>query len=678
MIRRLPPGVDALESFIEAEVLSASDVHVAAAIGRTIAGTSDSVLLAAALCVRGLRFGHVCIEPATVADTVLTDTDPVPATGDPTNTDPQSVHLEWPEPSTWIEALVASPAVAVCDPTAGKPDSGVLDDRIRPLVFDGTRLYLERYWRYERQVGDALLEASNDHLGLAMSGFDSTSVEAMLDRYLGTEHIADDDPSDSDSGSGSPDVPPSGQPTLPGLGPDAAAGTDPAEGAPRMVENLQRRAARTVLDHRVTVLAGGPGTGKTHTVAHLLAAVQHLASETGEAPEIALAAPTGKAAARMTEAIRAAVVRAEPPESVARPLLELEATTIHRLLGYRDGISFRHDRQDPLPHDLVVIDETSMVALPLMARLLDALRSEASVVLVGDPFQLASVEAGAVLGDVVGPAARTSATSDPPSMPTGPLADSIVVLEQVHRYDRRSGIAALADAVRATDADRVLEVLRDPSTTDVRWVDPADGPALEQLRSAVAEDSAGVMAEARSGDPADALERATALKVLCGTRFGPLGSYAWRDLIEQRIPRIDRSLSTRGKWYLGRPLMVTRNDYITGVFNGDTALVVERDGRPMVATAGSGTTRLLSTSQVDSLETWWAMTIHKSQGSEFDHAIVSLPDSPSRVLTNELLYTGITRGREQVTVVASEESLRTAVDRRISRASGLGERLWPG
>ena len=499
-------------------------------------------------------------------------------------------------------------------------------------MFDGTRVYLERYWRYERRVGDLLLEQSTGH----SNGLDARSIrtevsaaaiDAVLDQYFGPE-----DP-------GRPD--------------------------------LQRLGARVALTRRITVLAGGPGTGKTHTVARLLAALHQLAADDKRPLQVALAAPTGKAAARMTEAVHQAVAGGHLPKAASQPLLANEAGTIHRLLGHRDGISFRHDRTNPLPHDVVVVDETSMVALPLMARLLDALRPDARVVLVGDPFQLASVEAGAVLGDVVGPATDIDAALD------GPLTDNIVVLQRVHRFAADSAIAALAHAVRSGDADLAIEVLRDTGSDDVQWIDPADRKALGQLQDTVVSGAAEVARAASEGNAGYALERAVDLKVLCGTRFGPLGSYAWRDHLERRLPKLVQGLSTGRGYYVGRPVIITRNDYITGVFNGDTGIVIRNDARTVVAMPGGPDgIRLVLPSQLAAVETWWAMTIHKSQGSEFAHAVVSLPDARSRVLTRELLYTGITRGKEKVTVVASEAALRRAIDSPVARASGLRARLW--
>ncbi|MBT5569266.1 MAG: ATP-binding domain-containing protein, partial [Acidimicrobiaceae bacterium] len=288
----------------------------------------------------------------------------------------------------------------------------------------------------------------------------------------------------------------------------------------------------------------------------------------------------------------------------------------------------------------------------------------------GDPFQLASVEAGAVLGDVVGPA------TDLDAAPDGPLADSIVVLQQVHRFAVDSAIAALADAVRSSDADRAIDVLGDDGSNDVQWIDPTDHKALGQLRRMVVSGAAEVAQAAREGEAGDALDRAMDLKVLCGTRFGPLGSYAWRDHLEHQLPKLVHGLSTDRSYYVGRPVIITSNDYVTGVFNGDTGIVIQDDGRTVVAMPGPNGIRLVLPSQLAAVETWWAMTIHKSQGSEFTHAVVSLPDARSRVLTRELLYTGITRGKDQVTVVATEAALRRAIDNPVARASGLRARLW--
>ncbi len=627
----LPEGTEMLRPFAEAGVLSETEVQLAGVLVRTVPGVSHEVLLASALCVRALQLGHVCVDLEEVAKTVIATNFPevaghvISEEDEPASTSGSTAieALPWPEPSKWATALEASDAVAVCDPAVAEVNSGVIDSITKPLVFDGTRIYLERYWRYERQIGTALLHQS-DETGTAW--FEDAAIESALDHYIGTDD-----------------------------------GNEP---------DLQRAGAERALRRRITVLAGGPGTGKTRTVARLLAIMYQLTQDADRQLQVALAAPTGKAAARMTEAVHQAVEEAEIPQDVAEPLLATEASTIHRLLGYRDGISFRHDQANPLPHDVVVIDETSMVALPLMARLLDALRPAARLVLVGDPFQLASVEAGAVLGDVVGPAAR----SDEPVQ--GPLADGIVVLQRIHRFDADSAIAALADAVRSEDAERAMEILRDPGQTQVTWVNPADTEQMNDLRVIVADNASRVMSAATDGNAQSALELTTETKVLCGTRHGPLGSYAWSDDIERQLSRTVSGMSA-DRWYAGRPIIITKNDYITGVFNGDTGLVVRQGGRPVIVMEAAGGLRTLQPSQVDDVETWWSMTIHKSQGSEFTHAVVSLPNAASRVLTNELLYTGITRGKEQVTVVASEDSLHSAITRRVPRASGLQSRLWP-
>jgi exodeoxyribonuclease V alpha subunit len=599
------PTVSVLQPFVDAGLLDAPSVHVAHALARRFPDTHDHVVLAAALAVRGLSYGHVCIDLDGV-DALITTSD-----------EHETIdHLPWPDTAAWHQALARSSAVTVRDPAAGQAISAD-DGDLRPLVFDGTRLYLERYWRYERQVGDVVLaRAATAHPPAP------ALVDTILDDRFG----------------------------------DAS--------------DRQREAARLALTSTLTVIAGGPGTGKTHTVARVLAAAHQLAQAEGESLYVALAAPTGKAAARMTEAVHAAVATAALPPALSEPLLATEATTLHRLLGWSDGVRFAHDASHPLPHDIVVVDETSMVALPLMARLLDAIAPPTRIVLVGDPFQLASVEAGAVLGDIVGPAARETA------MPAGPLASNIVVLDRVHRFADNSDIAALADAVRLGDSARALALLR-AGGDELTWVDPTDAAAVEAIRHEVVASSVHVARHALDGNADDALTSASSLKVLAGTRFGPLGSYAWRDLIEHRLARAVADLDIRGTWYVGRPVMITQNDHLNGLFNGDTGLVISQGGRPTVAFPGPEGLRLFSPSQLDLVDTWWSMTVHKSQGSEFDHAVVSLPAPTSRVLTRELLYTAITRARRRVTVVADEASIRAAIARPVARASGLGDRCWP-
>ncbi len=616
--RSLPVGTRALDPFERAGILGDDAIQVAAYLERTAPGTPTNVLLAAALCVRGLAHGHICVEIASVPRTTADDRETANA-----------APPDWPDPKVWAEDLQDSDLVAVVDPTDALISDSTLDTGIAPLVFDGTRVYLERYWRYERQVGDSLLAGTGSSDPPSASAAGNRRVpEELLDRYLGPV-------------------------------------TDEQGNA-----NLARRAGSLINDRRVTVLAGGPGTGKTHTIARLLAASLHASGNIDRPLQVALAAPTGKAAARMAEAIGHAVEQLDLPDDVAEQLRNVETSTIHRLLGYRDGITFRADHNHPLSHDLVVIDETSMVALPLMARLLDALRADTRLILVGDPFQLESVEAGSVLADLVGPAARNE------TPPTGALSDGIVVLRRVHRFTEGSAIAALADAIRSDDATRTMEILTDADHKEALWVDPHDDAAIEALRRSVAGRAAESVDLAATGTPSAALEVSNELKVLCGTRFGELGSRSWQDQIERRLSGWhERAVSDQ--WYVGRPVMITRNDPITRVFNGDTGVVVVHEGRRMVALPDGEPVRYLPTSRLTDVSTWWAMTIHKSQGSEFDHAVVSLPEPGSPILTNELLYTAVTRARSQVTVVATRETIEAAVNRRVTRGSGLGSRLWP-
>ena len=441
-----------------------------------------------------------------------------------------------------------------------------------------------------------------------------------------------------------------------------------AEGLARLFgpgDDAQRRAADAAVRRRLAVVAGGPGTGKTTTVARIAALLAEQAAAAGAPPPlIALAAPTGKAAARLEEAVHDEARRLDVSDDVRAALLSLGASTLHRLLGRRRGSHsrFRHQRGNRLPHDVVVVDETSMVSLSLMARLVEAVRPDARLVLVGDPGQLSSIEAGAVLGDIVGPA-------------TG---EGIVVLDRVHRFG--GGIAALAGAVRDGDADAALEVLR-AAPEGVVWLEQDAGgeEGLELVRRRAVDAGRAIFHAAREGDAESALGALGAFRLLCAHRRGPYGVAAWGPQVEGWLAADVAGFSADERWYPGRPLMVTENDYALRLYNGDTGVVVAgADGRTTAAFERRGEVMPVAPSRLESVDTVYAMTIHKAQGSQFGTAAVLLPDRASRLLTRELLYTAITRAREELILAGTEDAVRAAVERPVARASGLRELLWGG
>ncbi|MBL0746411.1 exodeoxyribonuclease V subunit alpha [Nocardioides baculatus] len=402
-----------------------------------------------------------------------------------------------------------------------------------------------------------------------------------------------------------------------------------------------------------TVLTGGPGTGKTTAVASLLIG---LLDQHPDGLRIALAAPTGKAAARLQQAVHQ---EAEAFDEADRARLAgITASTLHRLLRPDPGNStrFRHHRDNRLPHDVVVVDESSMVSLTQMARLLEAVRPEARLVLVGDPHQLSSVEAGAVLSDVVrGFLGR----------PDSPVA----ALESTHRFGAE--IHALAEALRTGDADGALEVLA-AGHEAVEWV--AEPDPSSRIRSTALAAALAVRDAAEHGDVAGALRALDQHRLLCAHRDGPYGVRHWNRRIEQWLtaetgdPLFERA-------YIGRPILVTANDHQLGVYNGDSGVVVRTPGGPRAIIAASDGPRDLAPSRLGEVETMHAMTIHKSQGSQADVVTVLLPDEESRLLSRELFYTAVTRARTRVRVVGSEAAIRAAIGRRAQRASGLAVRL---
>jgi exodeoxyribonuclease V alpha subunit len=428
----------------------------------------------------------------------------------------------------------------------------------------------------------------------------------------------------------------------------------------------QRRAVTTALTGTVTVLIGGPGTGKTTTVAALLAA---LVDTYGPALRIALAAPTGKAAARMGESLASAAQRLRTSEiagieELADVIAAAEPSTLHRLLGRRpDDDVGTHHAANPLPHDVIIVDETSMVSLPLMDSLLDAARSDARIVLVGDPDQLASVDAGSVLGDLV--AAGGHETS------RGPLSGRVVRLVTSHRFPQGSPIDRFATAVRIGDAEAAIRVLEEkhPDADGVTLDFMADVAPAEALLADHARHLAELAAAGRIDDALDVVETT---KVLCAHRRGRAGVSWWNS-------RAERALADHGvrlsRFYPGRPILVTANDPMRHLFNGDLGVAVATGATVAVAFPESSGFRVVAPAHLGSVETVHAMTIHKSQGSEFDHVMVILPPIGSRLATRELLYTAVTRARRRVSIVGDPAAVRAAVTTRVRRASGLTRRL---
>ncbi len=591
-------GVDGLLAvFNDAGILTPLDVLSAATIGRMRSEDDQDVLLAAALAVRGTRFGHVCIRLRTQQDAVFVDGLEAVATD----------ALPWPLPEAWEAAVAGSPLVS-----DGEGDT--------PLVLVDDRLYLQRYHAYEDLVAGFIA----DRIGNGTQGPDP-AVSGLLDVALSS---------------------------------DGAAGP-----------TRQRLAAAIALSGRFTVIAGGPGTGKTHTIAAMLSA---LAQSDEPFPLVALAAPTGKAAARLGEAMTeaATVIGGDAGEC----LLGVEGTTIHRLLGYHPARGrFLHDRDNRLPHDLVIVDEMSMVSLPLAARLLSAVRDDATVVLVGDPYQLESIEAGTVLADIVGPAGSDDREKVASAGP--PIAEHVVVLDRVHRYAEGGEIAAFADAVRTGDADEAIRLLSTGSD-GLAWIRGDTGKDFDALVERITEHRIDLVDLARDPGSIDqALEALGGLAVLCAHHRGQQSVDLWRHLIEAALDEQYPGLRFGAEWYPGQPVMITTNDYRLNLFNGDIGVTVETDDGPKVAFARGGIRTFLR-SHIGDHVTVHAMTIHKSQGSQFTEVVVALPAESSRLLTRELLYTAVTRASNKVTLVGDEAVFRHAIDRSVERASGLGVRLW--
>lgn len=589
-----------LDAFVAARILDPLAVQFARGMARLVAEPpADAVLLGLAAASAAVNRGHVCCALPEAASLLPPDVEGAAA--------PEVEPPTWPEPEAWRDALARSELVALA-PEAVSSSA--------PLVLDGERLYLHRYWEYERRLAGALSRRAR---GLAPV-VDAARLAAALERLF------------------------------------PSRGDEP---------DLQREAARRAVEQRLAIITGGPGTGKTSTVVRVLAAILDQAP----GARIQLLAPTGKAAVRMSEAVREAKEDRERLDvsDEVRALIPEDASTIHRALGFQPGspTRFFHGEDYPLLVDVVVVDEASMVDLSLMAKLVLAVREDARLVLLGDKDQLASVEAGYVLGELC--------KSDV-------LAPCRVELLKSHRFDGEGGIGSLARAINAGDAARTLEILRDPGQPEVVLVEPAValGDLEVQLRELILPHLRARVRASRS--PSEALAALGRFQVLAAHRRGRFGA-ALLNQVAERWLAVAGEIVPHDGGYAGQPIVVTVNDRVLQLFNGDTGVVLpDAEGRlrAYLPDTRDGGIRSLTPAQLPPHETFYATTVHKGQGSGYDEVVVVLPSEPSPVVTRELLYTAVTRARRKVTLVGTEAVMRHAVGSRIIRASGLAAALGRG
>lgn len=537
-----------------------------------------------------------------------------------------------PEPSQWVKKLRSSGIV-------GRPGEYC------PLILDNrARLYLYRYWEYE----DILAKDLKARASRRINGMKIPPAAIRLVNLLGE---------------------PKGD-----------------EGDWQIVAGF------ACAFNGVSVISGGPGTGKSSLIIKVLAFL--LDRENNLNPRVALAAPTGKAASRLQEALNKAVNQASGFDLIKEGAFP-EVRTIHRLLGVVPGSPyFHHHGQNPLPVDLLVIDEASMVDLALMSKVVQALPPQARLILLGDKDQLASVEAGAVLGDICNPTAMESFSSSfiqmlyqatgislPPNRdlcaPARVLEDSLVELKKNYRFGKESGINQVSKAVNYGDGELALSLLKSDRFPDVEWKPlPTPRALKEALRSPVLE-GLGPFVKARN--PMDAFEALDGFRLLCALRRGPYGVAALNLVVEELLSEAGL-IDPRGMWYPGKPVLITQNDYQTGLFNGDPGVILsdpDSEGELRAFFLGvNGRLRSFLPARLPEHETMFSMTVHKAQGSEFKRVLFILPELYSPVLTRELIYTALTRATEKVAIWGREDVFYEGVRRRTRRWSGLGDALW--
>lgn len=606
---------------ITGNIFTALDHHFAELVSRLSGDRSPELLIAAMLTSNQISNGNICVDIPSIAGKFLDD-----VLGGQTG-------LKLPPAKSWISSLRKNRAI-------GRPGD------FNPLILDDAgRLYLYRYWQYEKRLAGMVR---------------SRVVENFMD--IDVALLAD------------------------GLGRFFPAseqrGTD-----------WQKIAAITAVFKKFCIISGGPGTGKTYTVAKILALCIEQALKKYRRLEIALTAPTGKAAARLKSAIRDALENLNVSNAV-KELIPEETFTIHRLLRTVPGSPyFRYNLENPLPFDIVVVDESSMADLALLTKLSLSVPEGSRLIFLGDKDQLASVEAGAVLGDIcdTGREHCYSANfienvrkitgeiliNDKKAAPATPVADSIIILRKSYRFGADTGIGEFSRAVRDGDAEAAISILNDKRYKDISLVSKG---REQNFAKAISQRAAlGYSDFLKAKTPGPAFDYFNRFKILCALRYGPYGSVNVNDVIMQALKE-RRIVDPGERWYSGQPIIVNRNDYNLKLYNGDTGIILpdlESDGsyRAYFQSA-EGPLRKILPVKLPEHENVYAMTVHKSQGSEYDHIVIILPDKPVPVLTKELLYTAVTRARGSVEIWAGVDVLAWTIRNPIKRVSGLRDELW--
>lgn len=607
--------MNTLKNLRDDEVIRPIDVELCRFLSEHHPGISKDVLLAAVLVSHLYRQGHVCLPLEEYAGQSLFEKahDEIP--------------LRAPDLRSWRQVLQESPAV-------GSPGD------YRPLILDDAdRLYMHKLWHYEHSLAQELIRKSNQQV----ESIDNQLLKEGLERLF--EHSTE-------------------QP------------------------DWQKVAAATSVRNKLSIISGGPGTGKTSTVVRILALILEQHQQSEESKDIALAAPTGKAAARLKDSIIEARDGLNITNNI-RALIPENAQTIHQLLGARrHSAQFKHNAENPIQYNLVVVDEASMVDQALMSKLMEALLDDAQLILLGDKDQLASVEAGSVLGDICGTTQNYYSTATASWMSVlgsnipndniieqdQPLDDNITLLKKSYRFDAKSGIGKLSKAINAGKGEEALSILQNDQFNDVDWIEVATPNELEkELRTIIPDYFKGII---DSEAPLKALEVFNRFRLLSPHRKGPWGVTYFNQIIE-KILNQQGLIPKYAQWYAGKPVIVTANHYSMGLFNGDTGVCLpDKNGELKIYFSDEEQLREFAPSRLPDYNIAFALTVHKSQGSEFDEVMFVLPGTTSKVMSRELIYTALTRARTGIKVVGEKMVFMKGLEHKIRRSSGLRDHLW--